>query len=187
MTRTRKLLPTLPILCSATFVHAHGLMVECTVEPPDQATVFVHWADSEPASGAAIRVTDADGNLVADGTTSELGTFVFTAAKDVVYTIDAVIAGHSAECRISQDESARRNPEVDASVTHEQHGAQHHDHAGDRDHDHAPLPRLAKRSFPAAELFAGVALILAVAALTITRSLRRELRTHIAQHGRPGK
>jgi hypothetical protein len=75
---------------------AHDLMTLVKVRDADVYVEagYSYGPDSEPAEGAAVSVTDADGKLVAAGTTDEKGVWTFVRPAAGMYTVVVEQAGH---------------------------------------------------------------------------------------------
>ncbi len=184
----------LSILFSATIARAHSVTLECEVQPPDRVVVTVYWGGTEPAVGAAIVVTDAEGHEVASGISDKNGSYTFTATAKIAYTLEATIAGHRARRQLSAEEVALLNPPGGSSalsttlspaptVQGSPDREHEHDHPATAEPAHVHPPQDSSH----AEALAGVALILSAASFLMIVSLRRRLDTHIKRdHNAPG-
>ena len=184
----------LAIMFSATIARAHSVTLECAVQPPDRIVVTVYWGGTEPAVGAAIVVTDAEGHEVASGTSDKSGSYTFTATAKIAYAFEATIAGHRARRQLSAEEVALLDPPggssalpaalspaptVQGSPDHEHE----HDHPATAEPAHVHAPQDSSHT----EALAGVALILSAASFLMIISLRRRLGTHMKRdHNAPG-
>lgn len=209
-------------LCSVSAAKAHGISVDCVVQPPDIVLVTVNWGGHDPAGGAAIRVLDKDGIELAAGTCDEEGQYSFIASATHARSFEATIAGHRAVCTLTPAQLAQlgipSDPPLVQSPPHddpdavpgEVHPSDHvhetghepssapHEHEP-ATHEHPPSPAVdhhtdgddgpADGGHPGADSLsptvpdavAGLALILAVAALIMVMSLRREFREFVKQ------
>src|SRR5205085_12543127 len=76
---------------------AHDLVAVVSLRDKDvyvEAGYSFGRDESEPAEGAAVTVTDTDGNRVAAGTTDERGVWTFPRPPAGTYTIVVEQAGH---------------------------------------------------------------------------------------------
>ena len=180
-------------LHSFTVVRAHELTLRCEVQPPDRVIVSVLFYDEEPAAGATIRVWDPRGELAATGISDGRGQYVFTARTAVAYSFEATIAGHMARRQLRPEQVAQLNPGAGSLTEAGAHrqavspsavpSAPEHLRAPDHAHEHvSPPDQTGARSRRLAELLAGLAFILSIAAFVMVHSLRREFRAHL-DHG----
>ena len=201
MSLSRPTVVILTALTGAKLALAHSIEVNCTVDPPDRVIVSVYFG-MEPASGATVRVADPQGHDIAAGTANADGQYIFTVPHAAAYVFEATVAGHRARCRLDSEQvtalaQAPGGPPT-VTVAHSEPGDRtvaepelsapnDHDHAGDvaykRD---LPAAHEHTTDFPTVELIAGLALILAVAAMSMTWSLRREFRAYLDRLGRSG-
>jgi len=184
----------LAILFSATIARAHSVTLECEVQPPDRIVVTVYWGGTEPAVGAAIVVTDAEGHEVAGGTSDRNGGYTFTATAKIAYAFEATIAGHRARRQLSAEEVALLDPPGGSSALPTALSpAPTVQGSPDREHEHEnPVIARCTHVHPGpdsshTEALAGVALILSAASFLMIVSLRRRLDTHMKRdHNAPG-
>lgn len=180
-------LAVLVLSTSASTLRAHGVSVLCEVAAPDRVVVFAYLGTA-PAGGAALRVSDANGAEILTGSLDGAGRYVFAPTEAIPYAFEVTIAGHRAQCQLSPSQVAqleigtatRQHPGPAPQITAaaggpDQHldrsAAPHHQH----DVEHTGDP-------PIVELVAGLALILALAAVVMNAFLGRQLRAHLDQH-----
>lgn len=191
----------LTTLASAELARAHNIEVSCKVDPPDRVVVSV-YVGTVPAAGATVRATDPQGHEIATGAADTGGQCVFTVPDAAAYTFEATIAGHRARCQLDPEQvgilAQARNSSPTAVAPRSESGARtvaESEHGAADDHEHpsnvAHTHDLADRrehtaGFPTVELVAGLALILAVAALSMSWSLRRDFRAYLDRQGRSG-
>jgi hypothetical protein len=87
---------------------AHDLIALVKVRDTDvyvEAGYSFGRNESEPAEGAAVTVTDADGNRVAVGTTDERGVWTFPRPPAGTYTVVVEQAGHRAAVTLAVPET----------------------------------------------------------------------------------
>jgi hypothetical protein len=95
-------------LLAPSFAVAHDLIALVKVRDADmyvEAGYSYARDESEPAGGAAVTVTDADGKPVAAGTTDENGVWTFPRPPAGTYTVVVEQAGHRAAVSISIPET----------------------------------------------------------------------------------
>jgi hypothetical protein len=146
------------VVCCTGRVLAHGLLIDCSVQPPDRVVIAVYYSDFEPAADAAVSLLDEMGNAIADGTTDDEGVFACTAPPGR-YVAEGIIAGHAAECEVVVPGAAADVERAGAATAA----------LGD-------TPPPPPRGPGLVEVLAGVAVILSAAALVMTAGLQRRLR-----------
>jgi len=163
MARTRPALCWLLVLFSVPFVRAHAIEARCEVLPPGRVLVYAAYAGDGPAAGALVRVSDPQGNHVGGGAVDDQGRFEFLAPAALAYRFEIIVAGHRAACQLT--------PQQVDLISAGRRASGHQPQAAGQDTGEA-----ARSALPLAELFAGLALILSLAAFVTALSLRRELR-----------
>src|SRR5581483_358097 len=86
---------------------AHDLLAVVKVRDADVYVEagYAYGKDAEPAEGAAVTVTDADGNRVAAGATDERGVWTFPRPAAGAYTVVVEQAGHRAAVTLAVPET----------------------------------------------------------------------------------
>jgi hypothetical protein len=99
------LLPLSFVLCPSSFAFAHKLNAGAVLLPAWQVQVEGWYETKEPASNAAVRVLDAAGKRIMEGTMDDRGIFIFS--YENVQFLRIVInagGGHRAEVNLEADQ-----------------------------------------------------------------------------------
>jgi hypothetical protein len=175
---------------SGAIARAHEISVLCDVVAPDRVVVSA-FLGTAPAAGAALQINDEHGAEVRTATLNAAGQYTFTPPAASPYTFEVTIAGHRANCRLGPEQVGRL--EIAGSGPIPGREEEPPSRADERTAAFKTRPALSRDSretrqpgdIPILELVAGLALILALAALAMHASLRRQLRAHVNQQHTP--
>jgi len=159
---------------------AHSLLVDAFVDPDGTVTVEAYYGDGRAVAGAVVRVRTADDEVIRTGQTDSEGRYVFKPSGFGPLAVEVIQAGHRGTAKIEREAlEAAKAPSGPAPASQGAGISNQADQAGNPPSPSAKADTVRRprrqRSNNLVAAVAGIALILAAAALWQVRSLSKRL------------